>query len=136
MENDSVNLVLASLVFDYIEDLTPALREFRRVLWDDGSLVFSMGHPTLDFVKDFGMKDYWSIEMTEIWWTGFGERVLMPGYRRPIQAITEPLHEAGFLIERLVESRPTKQYKEVDPEGYEDVAWRPSFICIKAVPRM
>lgn len=58
----------------------------------------------------------------------------MPGYRRPIQAITEPLHETGFLIERLVEARPTPEYKEADPEGYEDVAWRPSFICIRAIP--
>ena len=135
MDDDSAHIVLASLVLDYVEDWRPAFREFRRVLRQDGALVFSVGHPTLDFVKDFGMKDYWSVEMTEIWWTGFGERVLMPGYRRPIQAITEPLHETGFLIERLLEARPTQQYREADPEGYEDVAWRPSFICIKAVPR-
>jgi SAM-dependent methyltransferase len=135
LEDDSVDLVLAALVLDYVEDWTPPFREFRRVLRDGGALVFSVSHPTIDFVKDFGMKDYWSVEMTEIWWKDFGIRVLMPGYRRPIQAITEPLHETGFLIERLVESRPTQQYKEADPEGYEDVAWRPSFICIRAIPR-
>ena len=132
VEDNSMDLVLATLVLDYVEDWTPVLREFRRVLRDEGTLVFSVGHPTLDFIKDFGMRNYWSVEMTEIWWTGFGERVLMPGYRRPIQAITEPLHETGFLIERLVEARPTPEYKEADPEGYEDVAWRPSFICIRA----
>ena len=135
LENDSFDLILATLVLDYIEDWKPVLREFKRVLRKDGCLVFSVGHPTIDFIKDFGMKDYWNIEMTEIWWTGFGERVLMPGYRRPLQAITESLHETGFLIERLVESRPTIEYKEADPEGYEDVAWRPSFICIKVIPR-
>ena len=134
MEDDSVHLVLASLVLDYIDDWTPALKEFRRILRHNGSLVFSVGHPTLDFIKDFGMKDYWSVEMTEIWWSGFGERVLMPGYRRPIQAITEPLHETGFIIQRLTESRPTQQYREADPEGYRDVAWRPSFLCINAIP--
>ena len=136
VEDDSVDLVLATLVLDYVEDWTPAIREFRRVLRDDGAMVFSVSHPTIDFIKDFGMRDYWSVEMTEIWWTGFGERILMPGYRRPIQAITEPLHETGFLIERLVEARPTPEYKEADPEGYEDVAWRPSFICIRAIPSL
>jgi len=134
VESDSVDLVLATLVLDYVEDWAPILTEFRRVLRIDGTLVFSVGHPTLDFIKDYGMKDYWNVEMTEIWWTGFGERVLMPGYRRPIQAITEPLNETGFLIQRLIESKPTQKYKEADPEGYQDVAWRPSFICIKAIP--
>ena len=135
LEDGSLDLVLATLVLDYVEDWAPTFREFRRALRHDGALIFSVGHPTLDFIKDFGMKDYWSVEMTEIWWTGFGTRVLMPGYRRPIQAITEPLHETGFLIDRLIEARPTEQYREADPEGYEDVAWRPSFICVRAVPR-
>jgi hypothetical protein len=49
--------------------------------------------------------------------------------------MTDPLYEAGFLIDRIVEARPTVEYEEVDPEGYEEVSRRPSFICIRAVPR-
>jgi SAM-dependent methyltransferase len=134
LENDSIDLIIASLVLDYIQNWTPILNEFNRVLMRDGSLVISVGHPTLDFIKDLGMKDYWSIEFTETWWKGFGEPVLVPAYRRPLQAITGAFHEAGFLIENLVESRPTEDFRKVDPDGFEDVKWRPSFISIKGVP--
>ncbi len=70
-----------------------------------------------------------------MWWSGFGVRVLMPSYRRSIGAIFDALHEAGFLVERVLEARPTLEYKEADPEGYEKVSKRPSFICIKAILR-
>jgi SAM-dependent methyltransferase len=135
LDNDSVDLILASLVLDYIQNWIPTLHEFKRVLKCDGSLIFSVGHPVLDFILDLGMKDYWSTELTELWWKGFGEPVLVHNYRRPLQAITGALSEAGFLIENLVESRPTDDFQKSDPEGFEDVKWRPSFLSIKAVPR-
>ena len=135
LEDSSVDLVLVTLVMGYVKDWGPVLGEFKRVLNDDGALLMSTEHPTLDFVKDFKMKDYWAVELTEIWWTGFGEPVLVPGYRRPLQAVTDALADAGFYIDRLVEARPTEDYRKADPEGYEDVQWRPSFLCIRAVPR-
>ncbi|MGD2142304.1 MAG: methyltransferase domain-containing protein [Candidatus Bathyarchaeota archaeon] len=133
--DSSVDLILAALVLDYLRDWDPVLREFHRVLKDDGYLIISMGHPALDFIKDLGMEDYWIVERVENWWKGFGDAVLVPSYRRPLQAATEALHRAGFLIERLIEARPTEEYREADPEGYEEVRWRPSFLCIRAVPR-
>ncbi|MDH5791551.1 MAG: methyltransferase domain-containing protein, partial [Candidatus Bathyarchaeota archaeon] len=131
----SFDVVLAALVLDYVEDWAPVLREFRRVLRDDGVLVISVGHPAIDFILKEGVEDYFRVERVEMWWTGFGVRVLMPSYRRPLGSMTEALHEAGFLIERLIEARPTLQYKEADPEGYEVVSKRPSFLCIGAIPR-
>ena len=136
LEDDSVDLVVATLIIDYVEDWGPVLGEFRRVLRDEGALVMSMQHPTLDFIKDIGMTDYWTVELTEIWWTGFAEPVLVPAYRRPLQAITDALGDAGFYVDRLVESRPTEDYRRADPEGFEDVKWRPSFLCVRAVPRI
>ena len=135
LENDSLDLVVATLVIDYVEDWGPVLGEFRRVLRNDGALVMSVQHPTLDFIKELGMKDYWAVELTEIWWRGFNEPVLVPAYRRPLQAITDALRDAGFIIDRLVESRPTEDYRRADPEGYDEVKWRPSFLCIRAVLR-
>ncbi len=73
------------------------------------------------------------MELTEVWWKGFGEPVLLPSYRLPLQAITDALRDAGFTIDRLVEPRPTEDYRKADPEGYEDVKWRPSFLCIRAL---
>ena len=134
LDDGSVDLVLATLVLDYIEDWRPVFAEFMRVLRGDGALVFSAGHPTLDYILKEGGSDYFEVERVEMWWKGFGERVLMPSYRRPLQDITDSLRETGFTIDRLVESRPTQEYKESDPEGYEKVSRRPSFICIRAKP--
>jgi SAM-dependent methyltransferase len=134
LEDGSIDVVLAALVMDYIEDWVPVLREFRRVLKGSGALVLSVGHPAIDFVLKEGAEDYFRVERTEMLWTGFGTPVLMPSYRRPLDSITESLHEARFLIERLVEARPTPEYKRADPEGYEKVSKRPSFVCIRAIP--
>jgi len=131
----SLDIVLAALVLDYVEDWTSVLSEFRRVLRDDGVLVFSVGHPAIDFILKEGVEDYFRVERVEMWWTGFGVSVLMPSYRRPLGSMTEALYQAGFLIERLIEARPTLQYKEADPEGYEVVSKRPSFLCIRAIPQ-
>ncbi len=133
IEDGSMDLVLAALVLDYIEDWTPVFKEFRRVLREEGVLVFSVGHPAIDYVLKKGVEDYFKVERVEMTWTTWGESVLMPSYRRPLGNMTAALNEAGFLMERLIESRPTQGYKEADPEGYEVTSKRPSFICVKAV---
>jgi len=134
--NDSVDLVLASLVMDYIEDWVPVLKEFRRVLKSDGVLVFSVGHPAINFVLKEGMEDYFGVHRMEMLWTGFGVDVVMPSYHRPIEAMVESLHEAGFLVERLIEAEPTEDYRKADPESYYKVSKRPSFLNIRAVPSL
>lgn len=132
LDDDTIDLVIAPLVMDYIENWVPVFREFRRILRKNGGLVFSVGHPFVDFLaKDAA--DYFKTEKVEMWWKTWGTPILMPSYRRPLDAITEALHEAGFLIERLIEARPTIDYQKADPEGYEKVSKRPSFINIRAV---
>lgn len=58
----------------------------------------------------------------------------MPSYHRPIEAMVGSLHEAGFLVERLIEAKPTKDYRRTDPEGYAKVSKGPTFLNIRAVP--
>ena len=59
LEDGSVDLVLSTLVMDYLEDWGPVLGEFRRILSKKGTFVMSVQHPTIDFIKELGMKDYW-----------------------------------------------------------------------------
>jgi len=134
LSDASVDLVLAALVLDYIEDWTPVLKEFRRILTATGALVFSVGHPFTDYLLKEGA-DYFEIEYFEMTWTGFSVQVLMPSYRRPLGYITETLSEAGFTVDSLVEARPTIDYQKADPEGYLKVSKRPSFLCIRARPK-
>jgi len=49
-EDATFDVVVASLVLHYVRDWALALRELRRVLSQDGAVVFSTHHPTLDWV--------------------------------------------------------------------------------------
>jgi SAM-dependent methyltransferase len=79
----SVDVVLASLVLDYIEDWTPVLREFRRVLRSYGVLVFSVGHPAIEFILKQGVEDYFRVERVEMWWRTWGEPSSCPRIGAP-----------------------------------------------------
>ena len=56
----------------------------------------------------------------------------MPSYRRSLEATLNPLMDAGFRLEKIVEPRPTEDFKQADPEGYEKLLLQPSFLCIRA----
>jgi len=43
-----------------------------------------------------------------------------------------PLLEAGFVLERILEPIPTEQFKQADPKGYEKLSRQPGFLCIRA----
>ena len=53
----------------------------------------------------------------------------------PLEQTCEELHKAGFLIERLLEPRPTAEAAVLDPDNYERLTREPSgFLAIRAVP--
>lgn len=134
LNDASMDLVLASLVMDYVENWVPIFMEFNRVLVGDGVFVFSMEHP---FTKSlyFQSENYFKTERVEWLWRGFGMPVLMPSYRRPLEAMVEPLSQSCFVVERILEPRPTHEFKEREPEDYERLCKQPSFICIRAKKR-
>jgi SAM-dependent methyltransferase len=134
IQDKSLSLVLAPLCLDYIRNYVPVFKEFKRVLNETGVFVFSVGHPALNLLIETGIENYFKVTLFEMWWKGFGERVLVPSYHRPIEDITESLYKTGFLIERILESKPTLDYKKADSDGYEKVRKRPSFIHIRAIP--
>ncbi|HXG68164.1 MAG TPA: class I SAM-dependent methyltransferase, partial [Blastocatellia bacterium] len=59
-------------------------------------------------------------------------RVHMPSFRRSLGATLNPLLEAGFRLERILEPKPTEEFKEADPEDYEELSRQPCFLCIRA----
>jgi SAM-dependent methyltransferase len=128
----SFDLVLSPLVLDYIRDWEATFREFFRVLREPGHLVFSVGHPADEFHEHHPQGNYFEIEAVDFEWRGFGTPVRMPYYRRPLQAMLDPLLGAGFVLERLLEPRPVPQFRDQDPEDYDKLMRRPGFICFRA----
>lgn len=130
LPDNSVDLVLFALALEYIDDRTSALRELRRVLRPSGALVLSRMHPTGDWLRHRG--NYFDVRVIEeVWSKGWRVRYWLA----PLERTCEELHEAGFLIERLLEPRPTPEAAGIDPADYERLSREPSgFLAIRAVP--
>ncbi len=126
----SVDLVLLALALEYIDDRTNALRELRRVLRSDGALVLSRMHPTGDWIRHGG--NYFDVRVIEeVWSAGWRVRYWLA----PLEQTCAELRAAGFLIEALVEPRPTPAAAGIDPERYARLSTEPTgFLAIKAIP--
>ena len=133
LDDVSFDLVICPLVLDYIRDWTPLFREFQRVLRPGGVLVFSHGHPASEFFLYYFDGNYHEVEQVSWEWTGFGTVVTMPSYRRPLAAVFNPLIDAGFVLDRVLEPRPIEAFREADREHYDQLMRQPGFLCIRAV---
>jgi len=117
--DESFDVVLCALALHYVKDWTNTIKEFHRVLKPNGHLVISIEHA-------------FHVEAT---WSGFGKPIDVNSYRRPLSASLSPLTENGFVIDKLIEPRPTEDFKRVDPLRYNKLMDFPSFLCIRAIKR-
>lgn len=131
LPDEHFDLVLAPLVMDYLRDWRAVFRGFNRVLKSEGLLVFSVSHPSFDALY-YKTANYFETEAVSCVWHGFGFDVRMPSFRRSLSEIGESLVDSGFALERLLEPRPTHDFKSADPGGYERLMRHPSFLCVKA----
>jgi ubiquinone/menaquinone biosynthesis C-methylase UbiE len=130
LADESVDRVLFALAVEYVDDRTAALRELRRVLRPDGALVMSRQHPTGDWLRHGG--NYFEAKVIEETWSrGWHVRYWLT----PLEQTCEELSAAGFLIERLLEPRPTRRAAEIDADKYAQLSTQPTgFMAIKAIP--
>ena len=131
------DLVLCPLVLDYIANWQPVFEEFFRVLQPGGILIFSCGHPTGDFLytqrKQLTPGNYFEVEQFVTQWKGFGESYpVITSYRRPLMAMLNPLAKARFVLDEILEPKPSAQFQAADPEDYEKLQREPGFICFRA----
>jgi SAM-dependent methyltransferase len=132
LSNESFDVVLSPLTMNYIKDWRSTFGEFYRVLRPAGCFVFSVGHPFSDYTY-FKSEKYFETELVGSEWRGFeGVKVYMPTFRRSLEETLNPLIEAGFCIERILEPRPTEEFRNADPEDYEELLQQPVFLCLRA----
>lgn len=131
LESGTFDVVLCSLVLDYVKDWAIPLGEFNRTLTGFGHLIFSVGHPFADYTLH-KETSYYDTELVEDTWTGFGIEVDVPYYRRPLSVMLTTLLEAGFALERILEPRPDDRLKAVDRRAYERLREVPGFMCVRA----
>jgi hypothetical protein len=102
------------------------------VLVDKGQFVFSVHHPFfLDLKVEANIQEnYFSIQEVNEDWLVFGLKI--PAYRRPFETMSASLWEAGFIVEQIVEPKPTKACKQAFPEQYEQLLKHAVFFCVSA----
>lgn len=132
LNDSSFDIVLSPLVLEYIEDWSGTFAEFHRVLRPAGHFIFSVTHPFSDYLY-FKSNKYFETELVASEWRGFKPvKVLMPSFRRSLSATVSPVIEAGFYLERILEPKPTEEFKGADPKHYEELSRLPCFLCVCA----
>lgn len=131
LDNGSIDVVVCSLTIHYLDELGPTLREFRRVLRPDGSLVLSTHHPFIDW-QWFGLAGYYETGIVEDHWESFGATLRFR--RRTMEEIMRALEEAGFLIKRYREPLPDPEAVALHPSNDPEWVTKPTFLFIEAVP--
>jgi ubiquinone/menaquinone biosynthesis C-methylase UbiE len=131
----SFDIVLCPLAMDYVRDWEPTFSEFHRVLKAGGILVFSMEHPHPKFEIHRETSNYFEIELVVYTWRGFGTPVNVPSFRRSLGGVINPLLRSGFILEQILEPKPTPEFKQEDPQDYEELSRRPGFLCVKAIKK-
>ncbi len=134
-QTGSFDIVLSSLVLDYIENWNALFREFSRILDDKGRFVMSIHHPFFLDLKNNQEKieidkHYFLTQSVEEDWTPAG--IGIPSYRRPLNDISSAFWKSGFLIERIVEPKPTEAWKDIYEPFYKKWMQHPVIICISA----
>lgn len=126
--------ILSSLTLHYLEDWKTPLKEFHRILNNNGELIISIHHPLMEYI-DFKKESYFKKELTIDNWEMNGKNVEVKFYTRPLHEIMNSITDAGFLIEAIVEPMPTEKFKEKDEKSYKMLMKKPNFLLIKAIKK-
>ena len=125
----TIDFVLCALAYHYVTNRSGFLREVRRMLDPNGTLVISTHHPAADWVR-LGGSYFEYAAITETWSKGWE----ITAWRMPLARLTEEFAEAGFLIERLIEPAPDPAMERSHPETFERLSREPAFILFRLRP--
>jgi SAM-dependent methyltransferase len=134
LDPGSLDGITCSLALHYLGDWDVPLRSFRNLLRPDGWLVLSLDHP---FARPLPSQHagYFDTELVSDTWRKGDVEVTQHFWRRPLSAVVEAFAEAGFVIDRVAEARPTAEAVARFPLDLADVAGVPSFIVYRLLPR-
>lgn len=148
------DVVSSQLTLSHLDDWSVVLKEFDRVLSDDGILVVSTDHPFRQFllarygefsdidiypqenepsvIPEKDPANYYEIERYDLAYGPDNSHVIS-FYRRPMSTYIQSFLDAGFNLEDVVEPMFTDEFKERSPDAYERVLHRvPDFLCLRA----
>jgi ubiquinone/menaquinone biosynthesis C-methylase UbiE len=135
------DLVLCNHLMNDLEDPARAIREFARVLSEDGRIVILMLHPCFynnhaeraEPENNLSTSSYFQnrriVQNFEV--DGLRSPVANTSWLRPLESYTEALRELGFVITSLTEPHPSQQMIQ-DDEWWRTGFSRPLFMLLVA----
>lgn len=129
--DESFDLALMALVIHHIDNRAQALSEIFRVLRPGGHLFVSTTHPTNDW-QNSGGGYFDRVEIEETWQDDWHVRY----WKQPLSDWCAEFATAGFLIERLLEPRPSPSMAEAHPVVFRHLSDNPGFIAFSLLKPM
>jgi len=130
LEPASVDGITCSLMLHYIADWSVPLRSFATALRPGGWAVISLDHP---FAPPLPSQrgGYFDTELVSETWRKADVEVLQQFWRRPLGAVLGAFADAGFVVDRVAEARPSDEAVRLFPDDLADTAEIPSFIVYR-----
>jgi SAM-dependent methyltransferase len=130
IEPQSLDGITSSLVLDYIRDWSVPLRSFASALRSGGWAVISLDHPFAPHLSS-QHGGYFDTELVAETWRKADVEVTQASWRRPLSAVADAFADAGFVIDRIAEPRPSQEALERYPSELAGLAGIPSFIVYR-----
>lgn len=125
-EDNIFDGIVSPLVMHYMRDWRPALKQMRRVLKPEGWLQLSTHHPAAD-AERFQTRNYFATEHIVDEWDWVGK---VEFFRRSLTEIVASIVESGFVIDKIVEPIPTREFKAEKPDAWERLMNQPEFLIV------
>lgn len=139
---EKFDIVLASLVIDYLKDWDRVFKQVNRVLKKGGYFIFSIGNPVSEVSakKRFGKKrfrilgDYFSEKAIYGFWKIKNKKIKMTTYHKTYETIIKIILKNNFEIFDYVDCFPLKEAKKLFSEDYRIYSKVPYF-CVWKVKK-
>jgi ubiquinone/menaquinone biosynthesis C-methylase UbiE len=130
LEDASFDIIVSNMVIQDLENYKAAINEMYRLLVNGGSFVFSILHPCFvtpdsGWEKKDGEKLHWNVD--NYFYEGVYEQSYPQGqtdkvlfFHRTLTSYFNAITEAGFILEGLVEPKPSAAMLEKYPSFEED----------------
>jgi ubiquinone/menaquinone biosynthesis C-methylase UbiE len=137
IKSNTQDIIFSAWAFEYVGDLTKCFKETNRVLKKQGIFIFSLDHPFWGVVNKASMKVRRSYFDSGIYKEPHRKGIFV-GYYHTLSELINPLIEAGFTIEKIIEPDSRKKnvgdywYGNQDKKRRNAMKFIPSTIIIKA----
>jgi ubiquinone/menaquinone biosynthesis C-methylase UbiE len=132
------DIVLATYVVEYFEDIDRAFKEIKRVLKKNGIFIFSITNPVRQATYHIKRKPHtWRVfdnyfkegKRTATWWWRLKYPTKVSFIHRTYETYIKAILGNGFVIKDYIDAKPPLGSKKVDRRSYEYASKVPQ-VCV------